>query len=254
MTTHRTRLLALPLLALASAAGAQQVDLSLDDTLTLGETEVAYRLDLGLSAVAPTRVRVDALLDLRDFQERLPELLAGEPVSDGCGNTTVLEEITVTARDSVVGVSGTLNTRFFHCGRTSDTGFERGELKSELDLGFTGEVTTRIADDCIVFNIVEMDLRPLKHITEGTEDSENLAAARTLLREAVNLVLADRPLCFDLPPELAPLAPSYDTVGPREIGDGGLGISVSGSVDVSTRTILSILSVLQREGAIPGPP
>lgn len=254
MTLLRAGPLALVLLAAGYSSVAQQVDFNLDETLTMRDTEIAFQLDLGLSAVSPTRVRVDALLDLRDLQQRLPELLAGEPVSDGCGNSTVLEEFALMARDSIVGVSGTLQSRFYECSRTSETGFQRGELKTELGLGFTGEATTDIAENCVVFSLGELDVRPLKDIAEGTEDSENLAAARTLLLEAVNLILADSPLCLELPPELASLDPHFDSAGPREIGEGGFGVELRGSVDVSTQTILAILRVLQSEGAIPGPP
>ena len=44
--------------ALCSAASAQQVEFDLENTLTLGETEIRYRLDLVMTAVAPTRLAV----------------------------------------------------------------------------------------------------------------------------------------------------------------------------------------------------
>ncbi|SDM08490.1 hypothetical protein [Aliiruegeria lutimaris] len=245
---------ALVLFAAGHAAIAQQIDFELDETLTMLDTEVAFRLELGLSAVAPTRVHVNALLDLRDIQQRMPELLAGRPVSDGCGNNTVLGEVSVTARDSVIGVSGTLQSRFYQCNRTSETGFQRGELRSKLGLGFTGEATTKIEENCIVFRLEGLDVRPLEAIEAGTEDSENITAARLLLREAFNLVLAESPFCLELPPELSMLDPVFQTAGPREIGKGGIGVALEGSVDVSTHTILAILGVLQSEGVLPGPP
>ena len=67
--------------------------------------------------------------------------------------------------------------------------------------------------------------------------------------------LEERPFCPELPPELASLDPVYEVGGPREIEDGGLGLYVDGSIDVSTGTILNISALgIAEQGIIPGPP
>jgi hypothetical protein len=96
-------------------------------------------------------------------------------------------------------------------------------------------------------------VNPLQQV-EDRALTEDLQAVRVILLEVAGRFLEERPLCPELPPELASLDPVYESGGPREIEDGGLGLYLSGSIDVSTTTILDILRVLQSEGIIPGPP
>jgi hypothetical protein len=233
-------------------ASAQQVELQLEDTLTVRDAEIRYALDLDLSAMSSTRVDVQAVLDLRDLQERLPSLMADATLVDGCANELVVRDVALTARDSIAGLSGSIRARVYRCERESESAFRRGDLLAETTLRFTAEATTDIQENCAVFRVAHLDMRRPTNTEAG--DSENLEAARALVLEAANLILADTPLCLDLPPELASLDPRFSSAGPQVIGDGGFGIALSGSIDVSARTILDILRVLQSEGAVPGPP
>ena len=239
--------------ALCSAASAQQVEFDLENTLTLGETEIRYRLDLVMTAVAPTRLAVEALLDLRDFQQRLPGLLAGEPVAEGCGSRTDLTDLSVKAEGDVVSITGLIDTQFFECERTSETGFERGAAKDRAELVFSASASASLRGKCITFALTDLALSPLQQV-EDPVLAEDLQAVKVILLDVAGRFLEERPFCPELPPELASLDPVYEVGGPREIEDGGLGLYVDGSIDVSTGTILDILWVLQSEGIIPGPP
>ena len=146
-----------------------------------------------------------------------------------------------------------MQSQFFECRRTGETGWQRETEKNALALGFSASATASVVDNCAVFELVDLTLLPGQRDVPPEED-EDLKAARILLLEAVNVLLRRRPICPELPPELASLDPVYGSGGPRELGDGGLGIYLEGSVDVSTATIVEILAVLQREGILPGPP
>jgi hypothetical protein len=229
------------------------VEFDLEETLTIGGTEVPYRLDLVMRSVAQTRLGVEALLDLRDLQLRLPGIVSGEPVSDACGSRTDLIELDVEAEGEVVSVTGLIETQFFECERTSETGFQRGAPTDKLRLGFSATASARLREKCITFELLDLAVNRLQE-AEDRALTEDFQAMRVILLEVAGRFLEERPLCPELPPELASLDPVYESGGPREIDDGGLGLYLNGSIDVSTTTILDILRVLQGEGIIFGAP
>lgn len=247
-------LLLVSICALCSSAIAQQVEFDVEETIEFGDTEIGYRLDVLLDARAPTRVGVKALLDLRDFQQRLPTLIKEEPVSDGCGSRSDLQKLAVEARDDVISLVGELKTQRYECTRTSESTFERGALTETWRLGFDASATARLEGTCLTLEIVDMVVKPLEEIKDREELAEDLNALRVLLIDFANGFLEKRPLCPQLPPELASLDPIYQSGGPFEVDEGGLGFFIDGSIDVSTKTILSVLGILQREQIIPGPP
>jgi hypothetical protein len=253
MSYSRAAALVLAGWTFCSGASAQQVEFDLEETITVGGTEVPYRLDLIMSAIAQTRIGVEALLDLRDFQLRLPGIVSGEPVYDDCGNRTDLIELAVEAEGDVVSVTGLIETQFFECDRTSETDFRRGAPTDKLRLGFSATASARLHETCITFELLDFAVNRLEEVKDLAL-TEDLQAMRVILLEVAGRFLEERPLCPELPPELASLDPVYESGGPREIEDGGLGLYLNGSFDVSTTTTLDILRVLQGEGIIFGAP
>ena len=81
-----------------------------------------------------------------------------------------------------------------------------------------------------------------------------MEAARTLLLDAVRLYLEETAVCPEMPPEVAVLDPEFGTGGPTEIGEGGIGVALAGSVDVSPRAIIDLLRLIQERGALPPTP
>lgn len=241
-------------LALAMpAAHAQEVHFTVDEVLPLENKEVPYLLEVTLRVASPTRVGVDAVLDLRDLQAMLEDDLSEEVLVDVCGNRTVLDDVEVKTLDDVVALKGQLQSQLFECRRTGEVGWQREGEKDRLALGFSARASAAVVDNCAVFELVDLSLEPQGRDGPSEED-EDLQAARILLLEAVNVLLRRRPLCPELPPELASLDPAYDAGGPTELGDGGLGVYLVGSIDVSTTTIVGILGALQSKGILPGPP
>lgn len=239
---------------LATAGSAQNVDFQLSENLKVKDAEIPYELDLTLSAVGPTRIGVDAMLDLRDFQQQLPALAAGEIILNLCGNESTITKLRVEAEDQDLSLLGQVQSKFFECDKVNETTFERGVSRFDLNLDVTARASVDLASNCIVFKLVDLAVQPHEQILDFQDGSENLEAARALLVAALDLILAERPFCPKLPPELAALDPIYNEGGPRELGDGGVGIFLRGSVDVGPQTIVDILNVLQDNGIIPGRP
>lgn len=237
-----------------SAAVAQQVEFDLEDVLTVGETEVAYGLDLVMTAASPTRIDLEALLDMRDFQKRLPGLLAEFRISDDCGSRTDLTEISVEAEGDIVAVTGLIDRRSFECNRINETDFRRGAATDRLEVAVAVAASAGLSGKCLTFELVDLSVDFADSGEDQDFPSEDLEALRLILLQVAGRFLGESPLCPELPPEIASLDPVFESGGPREIENGGLGLYIDGSVDVSTTTMLDLLRVLQEEEVIPGPP
>ncbi len=237
-----------------SPSTAQVAEFDIEDTLVVGTTEIAYGLNVVMTAVSPTRVGIEAVLDFSDLQARLPELLAEEPILDSCGSRTDLSEFIVEAQGEVVSLSGKLDTQFFECTKTRENIFVRGEPTDRWIFDFSGSATARFSEKCVTYELVDAVVQPLEQLQDIEGFVEDVEALRAILLEVAGRFLSERPFCPAFPEEFEPLDPVYETGGPREIGDGGLGAYLRGSVDTSTATIIGILRVLQEEGVIPGPP
>lgn len=241
-------------LAHGPPAWAQRVGLQFSETLTVEKSEVAYTLDLLLSAVSPTRIGVEALLDLRDLQRQLPELLAGLPLVDNCGARITLQRIDANAREAIVIVTGRLDVELFSCDRIAPTAWHRGTLEVANEVEIQAELSAELEGPCVVFRLHDVARSLPGSLPEVATGTGRREAARALLIEAVGLMLEDSPICPELPPDLEILDPAYESGSPSEIGDGGLGIALRGSIDVSTSTIVEILRLLQVRGVVPPRP
>ncbi|WP_298853869.1 hypothetical protein [uncultured Ruegeria sp.] len=238
----------------ARATNAQQVDFVIDSTLQVRETALPYTLDLNLTAVAPTRIGVGALLDLREIQKIVPERLADKAIVDNCGLQVRLDDLSFEAQDDAMDLNGDVTITIFECSRTSERDFQRGEQKKAILANMSTEATVELRDNCAFFKLIDLTLTAPEELREQLLEDNTLDSVKKLMLAAIDLVLNETPLCPELPAELASLDPVYENGGPREIGEGGLGVFLDGSVDVSPSTILDILTVLQQQELIPGPP
>jgi len=237
-----------------SVALAQQVEFDLKDVVTMGETEVGDGLNLIMTATSPTRIALEALLDLRGFQKRLPGLLAEARISDDCGSRTDLTEISVEAEGDVLAVTGLIARQSFECNRINETDFRRGAALDRLEVAVGAAASAGLSGKCLTFELVDLSVEFANSAEDLDFPSEDLDALRMILLQVAGRFLRDRPFCPELPPEIASLDPVFEAGGPREIENGGLGLYINGSIDVSTSTMLDLLRVLQEEEVIPGPP
>jgi hypothetical protein len=75
---------------------------------------------------------------------------------------------------------------------------------------------------------------------------------RSAILEEGAKFLSENPVCATLPDEISTLAPSFSDGGAREIGDGGIGAALSGSVDTSAATMVSLLALMKEHGVLGG--
>ncbi len=236
------------------APSAQQVNFLIDATLPVRETKLPYTLDMKITAAAPTRIGVKALLDLREIQKTVPEQLADNAVIDNCGLQARLDDLSLKAQDDAIDLNGDVTITIFECSRTSERDFQRGEQKRAILANMSTAATVELRDNCAYFKLIDLTLTAPEEQREQLLKDDTLDSVKELMLAAVDLVLNETPLCPELPVELASLDPVYENGGPKEIGEGGLGVFLDGSVDFSPSTILDILTALQQNELIPGPP
>lgn len=225
-----------------------------DGSVAVKDTEIAYAADARLTPVAATRMGMETVIDLRDIQRRLPDLLAGRALIDNCGGRITLEQFDIEASGSSVIAKGRLDAENYTCERTQDDTWQRGDLEDTKQVDVRAEASADLVDNCVVFRLLDLTRDPPGLIGRIQTESGRLEAARVLLLEAVGLVLEEAALCPTLPPEIAVLDPKLETGHPHEIGDGGLGVAIEGSVDTSPRTVVALLDLLQERGVLPPAP
>jgi len=250
-----SRVIALALLCLSTGASdAQQVGFAVSETLEAGEMQLPYTLNVELTAAEPTRVGVNAVLDLREIQKLVPERLAENALIDNCSLQVKLDDLSIVAENDAIAVDSLLAVTRFDCGRIDENNFRRGEQKSTFAAKLSTVASVELRDNCAYLKIPDVTLGSPEATREQLLREETLAEVRSFLLAAIDLVLSETPLCPELPEELSSIDPRYYKGGPREIEDGGLGVILSGSLDVSPSTIIDMLLVLQQEEVIPGPP
>lgn len=205
----------------------------------------------GLSPVSDTRLGANALVDLRLVQIRLPELLSGVVVEE-CGQEVTLDLAGVGAEGDRLRAGGTVAARFFRCRGEGTPEEARGVRIFSMTVDAVAVATAAVRDDCVFFDLVDLQLDPqgliggLASLLGFTE-----RARQGILRKA-ETVLAEKPVCPELPETLSSLAPSFTSGGPREVGEGGIGAALGGSVDVSAGTLVSLLAVLKERRLVEG--
>lgn len=226
----------------------------IENALTIRESEVSYLLEIGLSIVGPTRIGVETMIDLRELQARLPDLIAGETLVDTCGGSVLIDRLEIEGSAAVLIATGKLDVTTYECDRTAPGTWERGAVLKDDEVGVRADMSADLVENCIVFRLLDIVRDPPGAIARLDTGSGRTQAARALLIEAIGLILEDNPLCPELPAELIALDPSFDRGAPQEIGEGGVGVAFNGSIDLSPRNVVDLLRQLQARGAVPPPP
>lgn len=254
MKTLWTPVALLALTMLAPQVSANEVDLTFDSDLTVLDRKISYNLSLRLAERGPTRIGTEALLDLTNLQSTLPGIVNGHALVDLCTLRAEIRGMDLAAQGGNFVFSGTLAADMYSCARDGLTATDRGPLVLSQDMTLTVTAGVRVEDNCVTLNLADMaiDLTGAVQLTDAQKQASEKAG--DLLVAVVERLMANHPVCPKLPPELASLEPRYDTGGTTEIGEGGLGLSLRGSTDVSTGTILDILQVLQDRGVLPPKP
>jgi hypothetical protein len=234
-----------------TAAQADQVSYRLTETIQVQDTQLPYTVDLDLSDETPSRLGFDVVLDLRQLQQGARSAFPQEPFIDTCNARLSNPKLLVSANGDSLSVEGQFHAEFYACDRDKLRPIDRGEQVFSEVISLTAAASLNVRGQCLYFGVEDLALA-LKDPVDGVADQRDfMTKAQDLFIETSDAFLEQHPICLTLPPELASLTPQNFTGGTREMGDGGVGAQLKGSVDVSAATILDVLNALQAKGVIP---
>lgn len=215
------------------------------------EGPVPITVYAGVGAATPTRLSINAFADLRQVQARLPTLMSGE-VESACRQEISVEVVDVAAAGDRVVARGRVNADFYTCRRSGTPEEQRGFRLISQRIDVVAQATAAVRKNCIEFSVLDLELDPSGLLGAMA----NLFGLTTRVRNAIlskaGEVLAENPICPNLPSELAALKPAYDAGGIREIGQGGVGAALGGTIDTSATTLLELLAFAQKRQAAGG--
>lgn len=234
-----------------AASYSGDVTLKIPGDLPIGSQILPFVLYVGLSPETDTRLGVNSFVDLRLVQTRLPDLASGV-LEETCEREIALSLTEAEAEGNLVRARGTVRARFFFCNRSDPAGEKRGTLWLSQNVDATATAKATVRDQCIEFSLTDVELDP-RGFLGGIANLFGLTTvARSVVLEEAGEFLSENPICATLPEELSTLAPSFSDGGAREIGDGGIGAALSGSVDTSAATIVSLLALMEEHGVLEG--
>ncbi|SFC62098.1 hypothetical protein [Tropicimonas isoalkanivorans] len=205
----------------------------------------------GLSPETDTRLAANAFVDLRLLQLRLPEILS-RAIVDECGQEILLDFAGVEADGGNLRAGGIVEARFYRCRNKGTPEEQRGHRIFTQRLEAIAVATAGIQNDCIAFDLKDIYLDPYGLIGGLATFFGFTESARNAILTRGGAFLAENPVCPTLPPDLASLDPSFSQGGPRDLGDGGIGVALSGSVDTSAATLVGLVGVLKDRGLVEG--
>lgn len=224
---------------------AGRIRVKLDSEVALRETPVPISVYAGLEEAGPTRLRLRALVDLRELQIRAPEILTG-PLEESCNRQIYLEIRDIVAKGDTVRIDGRARAQFSRCNRNEEPGLQY--FGATVDAVAVGKA--EVVNQCLTFSLEDVELDPKGFVGATANLFGITKRIRTAILEKGGEFLAENPVCPPLPKEFSVLDPVYEEGGTREIVPGALGGAIVGSVDVSADTLVQLLAGLKELGAL----
>ncbi len=211
-----------------------------------------YTLNAGLSSVTPTRLGFRGLLDLRELQALAPDLLSG-PMVEGCTLNVEANLEYTEAKGDLIALFGTVDVEVYRCrGEESDRASARGVRLIATTIGIAAAARANVSEQCVYFGLAEVVLQPtgfvggLVNLFGLTERVEQIVVTKA------NEFFEENAICPKMPPELSSLEPILEAGGTREIGNGGIGVALNGSIDTSAATMMELLALMQSRDIVGG--
>lgn len=237
-------LLSCALLATTGPTQAENMDLRITETIPVKEKALPYTLYLTLKDTGPTRLGMTAFLDLRSFQKHAPWIFSGV-LQETCQRKFSLAVSDVQADADTLVAKGQVQAKFYACDTDDPETHYRGVLLFGQNVDVIVKAAAEVEQNCLHVRLRDIDLE-LQGVVGTLSDLIGLTdKAREVILAQGTEVLAENPVCPELPSELAGLEPRFTSGGIREIGTGGVGATLSGSVDTSAETLLDLIAVLQ---------
>lgn len=218
-------------------------------TLTAQGVQLPYDVYLRFIDVGPTRMGVDAFVDLRGIQANAPGLLS-RVLDETCKRKLAVAISDVIAQGDELRVRGQFQAKYFRCNTRDPQVHYRGIQIFGQNVNFDLAARAMVHHPCVRGELTEIELDPLGFLGAVVNLFGVTALAERLISEKAEEVLNDNPVCPKLPSEIASLAPYFSTGGAREIGAGGVGAALNGSVDTSAATLLDLVRVMKARGVL----
>jgi len=231
---------------------AGDIRFGISDQIVAKDKSIPYTLNAGLTSVTPTRLGFRGLLDLRDVQAMAPELLSGT-VATTCALTVVSNLDETGASGDLIALVGTLDVELYRCRDKEVEGIEgRGGRLLKTTLGVAAAARANVRGQCVHFDLADVALQPTGFIGGLVNLFGLTERVETVIVDKAAEFAEENPICPKMPPELSSLAPALKTGGTREISEGGIGVTLSGSGDTSAETLMQLLSLMQSRGLVGG--
>lgn len=230
-----------PSVPVDQALYAGEVVVGIPDAARAAEWDFAVPLWIGLSPETQTRLEANAFADLRIVQLALPELLSGshEP---SCSVGLDIDFHGAEAQAQNVVASATADVRLYRC-RHRDTDAEiRGGRILTQPVRVAATLEADLEAGCVVFRVTNLEVAPTGIVGGLATLLGVTGRARTTILEQTSDILAENPICPVLPPVLSPLDLRFASAHFTEIAMGGIGASLTGSVDLSADTVVDLVA------------
>ena len=236
------RLLLLLLLFAGGGAAAQTVRFT--DSATIDGVRFPIPMAIHLRAETETELILTLQGDLGAIQRNMPALLSQE-LEDGCSGRSAIAVTEAVAEGENIRLFGQLQTRRYLC-----VGGSRG---AEL-LRQTAEVEVLLAGgmvgECLVMRVRTAAVRP-DGVTGGVLNVTGLSQTITRrLGESLDKALRDGDNCIDIPEEFQAFDARITGGGFREIGEGGLGAEIHGTLTINTTNFIELMGILEEKGRL----
>ncbi len=231
------------------ASYSGNVAFKIDNELPTAKGPLPLVVYLGVAPENETRLRVNTFVDLRPMQTRLPEIVTGV-VDETCERRIELDLQAISAESDAVRARGVVKATFYDCDDPNTLSQTQGAVLLSQTVDAEAVISGRLVNNCVSFELMELDLRPrgvLGAITDFLFSSED---TRSAVLKKVNAGLASHPVCPELPDELAALSPEFYSVRVQEIGEGGIGARMSGSLDISAPALIELLTAIKNRGLL----
>ncbi len=227
-------------------AHAETVKFRIAETVQVKGKDLPYTLFVSLKDAGETRLGMDAFLDLRSLQDLAPWLFSSV-LKETCQQKFALAVSQVSAQADALVADGQVQAKFYACDTDDPKTHYRGVLLFGQNVDVMIKASAAVERNCLQLRLEDVEL-DLQGFVGTVSDMIGLTEkARLLILEKGAEVLAENPVCPELPSELKGLEPRFTSGGIREIGSGGVGAALSGSVDTSAGTLLDLIAALQEK-------
>jgi hypothetical protein len=232
------------------ASYAGDVMFRIAETFPAEGREIPFEAYLGLAPETQTRLGGKAFVDLRHLQAAVPDLLTGT-LEPSCGLGLDLRFEGVEADGDTIRAQASTDARVYRCRQRGTEEERRGMRFLTQTIDIEATLSARLDGECIVFRLDDLSLDP-KGLLGGLATLFRVTErARAAILEKARTTLTENPVCPDLPPAIALLDPRFPEASLREIGNGGIGAALSGSVDLSAVRIVELLALVDQGGTQP---